>query len=79
MLVPFEAASTIQDSFSGINEVLPPMTVKGTCQTLEKPYFRLTSAPDPAEVRPEEVLEKSLKLMSKKWKERQNDYRYIDE
>lgn len=54
-------------------------TVKGTCTNLEKPYFRLTSAPDPADVRPEEVLEKSLKLMSKKWKKKQNDYRYIDE
>jgi SAC3 family protein LENG8/THP3 len=53
--------------------------VKGTCQTLEKAYFRLTSAPDPADVRPEEVLEKSLKLMSKKWKKREADYRYIDE
>ena len=53
--------------------------VKGTCQVLEKPYFRLTSAADPAEVRPEEILEQSLKLMCKKWKKRQNDYRYIDE
>jgi len=61
--------------------VVPVSTepVRGTCQTLEKPYFRLTSAPDPAEVRPEEILEKSLKLMSKKWKRHQNDYRYIDE
>ena len=53
--------------------------VRGMCQTLEKPFFRLTSAPDPYEVRPEEVLEKSLRLMSKKWKKHQNDYRYIDE
>ena len=55
------------------------MTVKGTCQVLEKAYFRLTSAPDPAEVRPEEILQQSLKLMNKKWKKRQADYRYIDE
>jgi len=53
--------------------------VKGTCQTVEKPYFRLTGPPNPAEVRPEEVLEESLKLMQKKWKRRLNDYRYIDE
>lgn len=54
-------------------------TVKGTNQTLEKPYFRLTSAPDPADVRPEEILEEALKLMKKKWKKKLNDYRYIDE
>jgi hypothetical protein len=79
MLVP---SSQMEISFS--ENVMPEinlanMTVKGTCQTVEKPYFRLTSAPDPADVRSEEVLEKSLKLISKKWKKRQNDYRYIDE
>ena len=46
---------------------------------MEKSYFRLTSAPDPSLVRPEEILEQSLKLMGRKWKKRQNDYRYIDE
>lgn len=55
------------------------MTIRGTCQTLEKSYFRLTSAPDPADVRPEEVLQKSLKLMSGKWKRKEADYRYIDD
>lgn len=54
-------------------------TVKGTCQVLEKSYFRLTSAPDPAEVRPEDILQQALKLMNKKWKKRLADYRYIDE
>ena len=38
-------------------------TVIGTCQVLEKSYFRLTSAANPAEVRPEEILKKSLKLI----------------
>ena len=38
-------------------------TVKGTCQVLEKSYFRLTAAANPAEVRPEEILRKSLKLI----------------
>ncbi|XP_022744381.1 SAC3 family protein A-like isoform X2 [Durio zibethinus] len=36
------------------------LTVKGTCQEIEKRYLRLTSAPDPSTVRPEEVLEKAL-------------------
>jgi len=39
----------------------------------------LTSAPDPKDVRPEHVLKKSLKLILSKWKNKQTDYRYIDE
>lgn len=37
--------------------------IRGTMQQLEKSYFRLTSAPDPAEVRPEPVLEKALQRL----------------
>ena len=33
------------------------MTVKGTCQTLEKNYFRLTAPPCPSLVRPQPILE----------------------
>ncbi|KAG0540046.1 hypothetical protein BDA96_03G374900 [Sorghum bicolor] len=36
------------------------LTIKGTCQQIEKQYLRLTSAPDPTTVRPEDVLEKAL-------------------
>ncbi|PON91508.1 SAC3/GANP/THP [Trema orientale] len=39
------------------------LTVKGTCQEIEKRYLRLTSAPDPATVRPEEVVEKALLMV----------------
>lgn len=39
------------------------LTVRGTCQEIEKRYLRLTSAPDPATVRPEEVLEKALTMV----------------
>ncbi|XVE69024.1 hypothetical protein DITRI_Ditri09bG0116400 [Diplodiscus trichospermus] len=39
------------------------LTVKGTCQEIEKRYLRLTSAPDPSTVRPEEVLEKALSMV----------------
>ncbi|GFR50259.1 hypothetical protein Agub_g12445 [Astrephomene gubernaculifera] len=37
--------------------------VVGTCQALEKSYFRLTSQPDPASVRPEPVLERALQRL----------------
>eukprot|EP00250_Pteridium_aquilinum_P020939 c24992_g1_i2 orf=676-3387(-) len=39
------------------------LTVKGTCQEVEKRYLRLTSAPDPNTVRPEEVLRKALLMV----------------
>eukprot|EP01018_Ginkgo_biloba_P020215 Gb_20470 [translate_table: standard] len=39
------------------------LTVKGTCEEIEKRYLRLTSAPDPSTVRPEEVLEKALVMV----------------
>ncbi|GAV77256.1 SAC3_GANP domain-containing protein [Cephalotus follicularis] len=39
------------------------LTVKGTCQEIEKRYLRLTSAPDPSTVRPEEVLEQALQMV----------------
>ena len=53
--------------------------IQGTCYTLEKSYFRLTSAPDPSEVRPEEVLQKALDLIIKKWKNKEVDYLYLDD
>ena len=34
--------------------------IRGTCQELEKSYFRLTAVPDPASVRPEPVLRRAL-------------------
>ncbi|KAJ4824600.1 hypothetical protein Tsubulata_010913 [Turnera subulata] len=48
------------------------LTVKGTCQDIEKRYLRLTSAPDPSTVRPEEVLEKALLMV----KNSQKNYLY---
>jgi hypothetical protein len=50
--------------------------VVGRCQTLEKNYFRLTSAPNPDTVRPLSVLKKALDLLKKKWKHDGN-YGYI--
>ncbi|KAJ1286116.1 hypothetical protein BS78_03G328200 [Paspalum vaginatum] len=39
------------------------LTIKGTCQEIEKRYLRLTRAPDRATVRPEDVLEKALRMV----------------
>jgi len=57
----------------------PPPTkgpVVGTCQDLEKRYFRLTSAPNPANVRPEHILRQTLDLLKKRWK-KEGNYSYI--
>ncbi|KAK9765133.1 hypothetical protein K7432_006765, partial [Basidiobolus ranarum] len=51
-------------------------TIVGTCTKLEKQYLRLTSAPDPATVRPLPVLKKTLELLKKKWRAESN-YTYI--
>jgi hypothetical protein len=50
--------------------------VVGTCQTLEKQYFRLTAPPVPSQVRPEHILRQTLDLLKKKWK-REGNYSYI--
>lgn len=50
--------------------------VVGRCQTLEKKYFRLTSAPNPDHVRPEPVLKQTLDFLKKKWRKESN-YSYI--
>lgn len=39
----------------------------GMCQNLEKNYLRLTSEPDPARVRPQDVLQKSVVFITKKY------------
>mmetsp|Transcript_3522 Transcript_3522/g.10381 ORF Transcript_3522/g.10381 Transcript_3522/m.10381 type:complete len:406 (-) Transcript_3522:188-1405(-) len=48
--------------------------VRGTCKVLEKDYFRLTSAPDPATVRPEPVLAAALSQLKAKWRAGAIDY-----
>jgi SAC3 family protein LENG8/THP3 len=50
--------------------------VIGICTKLEKNYFRLTSPPKPADVRPQHVLEQTLVLLKQKWKQT-GDYNYI--
>jgi hypothetical protein len=50
--------------------------VIGTCQTLEKNYFRLTAPPKPETVRPLPVLERTLEHLKSKWR-KDNNYSYI--
>lgn len=80
-------SSSSQSRNSGASYAMPmdgseidwdQMTVKGYCQDLEKQYLRLTSAPDPATVRPESVLKKTIKMLREKWQENE-DYDYICE
>lgn len=35
--------------------------------------------PDPNQVRPESILKKSLKMLKKKWKNKEADYNYTNE
>ena len=52
--------------------------VVGTCSKIEKPYLRLTEAPDASKVRPISVLEKALARVISTWVEGQ-DYSYCCE
>ena len=53
----------------------PTGPLVGTCQKLEKDYFRLTAPPAPDTVRPLPVLEKALDFIRRKWKQ-EHDYSY---
>ncbi|RMZ76678.1 hypothetical protein DV738_g4832, partial [Chaetothyriales sp. CBS 135597] len=55
---------------------MPVGPVVGRCQKLEKNYFRLTAPPNAEDVRPLEVLKKTLELLKKKWR-RDENYTYI--
>jgi len=54
-------------------------TVVGTCQSLEKSYFRLTCAPDPGTVRPEAVLRKALQRLLRILDEGSENYFYCQD
>jgi len=51
-------------------------TIVGCCQKLEKPYLRLTSEPNPADVRPLDVCKKTLDHLRSKWRSESN-YNWI--
>lgn len=58
-------------------ETVAPKKVIGTCQDLEKQYLRLTSAPDPAMVRPPNVLNRALEHVIRKYKDKTKDYKWF--
>ena len=51
--------------------------IVGTCQELEKHFFRLTSKPDPDTIRPEPVLKKALAWLKDKWRKGEIKYEYF--
>jgi hypothetical protein len=53
------------------------MIVQGTSTSLEKDYLRLTSAPDPATVRPEPILVRAVAQLREKWAARSVEYLYM--
>ena len=52
------------------------LTIIGYCTDIEKSYLRLTSVPDPARVRPQRILRKSLEAIKQHWSYNQ-DYKYV--
>lgn len=67
-----------QSSYRSPSPPPPSGPIVGYCTNWEKPYFRLTSAPKPSEVRPEHVLHKTLDHLKTKWRKESN-YNYICE
>jgi len=53
------------------------LTIIGTCQTLEKRYFRLTSPPEPHTVRPEPILQEWMLQLKEFWKASAKSYEYM--
>lgn len=71
LATPRRSSPGADDTVRNVNH-----TIVGTCTTLEKNYLRLTSAPDPATVRPLPILRQTLELLKTKWRKEQN-YTYI--
>ena len=51
-----------------LDQMVENLAVKGTCMQVEKPFFRLTSAVDASDVRPEHILKEALLMLKKKWR-----------
>lgn len=71
------SSSNNSSSLLGADFDFESLIVIGTCQKLEKDYFRLTSAPAPNTVRPENILRESLTLLKDKWDKGVVEYIYM--
>eukprot|EP00981_Chlorochromonas_danica_P008575 scaffold2229_cov176-Ochromonas_danica.AAC.6 len=71
------SSSGSHNSHGEVGMDLDSLRVVGTCQKLEKDYFRLTSAPLPSAVRPESVLRKALEFILHRWESDEVDYLYM--
>ena len=52
--------AAVSEAFNAEDQVWDDFVIRGTCRNLEKSFFRLTAVPDPADVRPEPVLQEAL-------------------
>ncbi|CAN6670532.1 protein Thp3p [Trichomonascus vanleenenianus] len=71
-----ESSSTDGNNDRASEEEDLNQSIVGRSTQLEKRYLRLTSAPNPDNVRPLHILKQTLELLKKKWKQEQN-YAYI--
>lgn len=61
-------ASALNDDDDDTAAALTAQPIQGTNQSIEKDYYRLTSAPQPAAVRPPHILAQSLSRVKQRWK-----------
>ena len=73
--VQYEFGDDAEDVFNKTGQY----SVIGTCRTLEKSYFRLTSAPDPALVRPPSILAAHMKNLEIAVRQKSRDYKWLSD